>query len=166
MHHRSRRIPCERNRNRSTLGHFRAGWDEPCGLQRRAHGVEIDWIGQYFQRSWYHILRARLQGDCCHPDRVRGARKGQSSDRIEQIAHRSARGQIPAVLTQDLPQLRNRPVTIVSAALENERAATGAIGLDAEGFANIRHRNPLEAAKLRRRQGKQARMIARRRPEP
>jgi len=69
------------------------------------------------------------------------------------------------VLTHDLTHLRNHPSAIVSPALDNERAATGAIGLDAEGFEIFRHRNPLEAAKLRRRQGKQAGMIARRRPE-
>src|SRR4051794_20706845 len=56
MQHRLRRLPCERNRNRSAPGHFRAGWGEARCLQRRAHGVEIDWIGQYFQRSRDHIL--------------------------------------------------------------------------------------------------------------
>ncbi len=166
MHHRARRIPRERNRDRSALGHFRAGWDKPRGLQRRTHGVEIDWIGQYFQRSWYHVLRACLQCDRCDPDGVRAPRKGQSPDLVEQVAHRPSRGQIPTVLTDDPPQPRNRPIAIVSAAIDNERTATGAIGLDAEGFKSIRHRNPLEAAKLRRRQGKQAGMIARRRPEP
>src|SRR5689334_6958744 len=55
VQHRLRRLPCERNRNRSTPGHIRAGRYKPRGLQRRAHGVEIDWIGQYFQRSWYHV---------------------------------------------------------------------------------------------------------------
>jgi len=166
MQHRLRRLPCERNRNRSPLGHFRAGWGEPRGLQRRAHGVEIDWIGQYFKRSRDHILSARLQSDGCHPDSVHAGRESQSSDLIEQIAHRTARTEIPAVLAHDSTQLRNRPLTIVSPALDEECTATRAIGLGAQGFKNIRHRNPLGAAKLRRRQGKQAGMIARRRPEP
>src|SRR6266404_7859057 len=37
MQHRYRRLPLERNRYRSAVGHLGADRDESCGLQRHAH---------------------------------------------------------------------------------------------------------------------------------
>src|SRR5882672_5410751 len=129
MQHCYRRLPRERDRNRSALGHFRAGGDKPRGLQRRAHGLEFDWIGQYFQRSWYHVLRARLQGDRCHSRGIGSGRKFQLPHLVEQIAHRAPCAQVPTVRAHDLTHLRNRALTIVSTALDDERRATGTVRL-------------------------------------
>ena len=49
------------------------------------------------------------------------------------------------VFTHDLAHLRNRAPTIVSAALDNERTAAGAIGLDAKCFEIFRHRDFIRA---------------------
>ena len=44
------------------------------------------------------------------------------------------------MLADDLTHLRNRAVTIVSTALDNERCAAGAVRLAAKTFEIVRHR--------------------------
>ncbi len=149
LHHLLGTLPGELKRGGGPLRHFRSRRRKAVVGEHGAHGVELERVRQHLDAvigARHHVLGTRLERHAHQRLFVRAGRVGHEPHGIEQVAHRTMRPEVAAVLGEGAPHLVGHTAEILRQAIHHDRCPAGAVALVAHPLAALGRARPLAAA--------------------